>query len=106
MKTKMVTELVKIEVLQTTTNEQLEAKAELINSFLQKQDGFMDAELIKAVDGQIWYFIYHIENMEKLKAVGEKLRSSKLFDEINPLIVPGSLSVTFYSQMKNWQSIF
>jgi hypothetical protein len=97
-----ITEFVKIEVLQTTTNEQLLAKADMINLFLQKQDGFIDAELINAVEGNIWYFIYHIENMEKLKTVGEKLRNNKLFDEIIPLIVPGSLSVTFYRQVKNW----
>jgi hypothetical protein len=102
MKTTIITEFVKIEALQTTTNEQLVAKADVINTFLQKQDGFMDAELIKALEGNSWYFIYHIENMEKLKAVGEKLRSSKLFDEITPLIVPGSLSVTFYSKVKTW----
>lgn len=101
MKT-IITEFVKIEVLQTTTEEQLMSKAEIINAFLQKQDGFIDAELVKAVEGTIWYFIYHIENFEKLKAVGEKLRSSKLFDEITPLIVPGSFSVTFYNQLKIW----
>lgn len=102
MKTTVITEFVKIEALQTTTSEQILAKADVINSFLQQQDGFIDSELIKALDGNIWYFIYHIENMEKLKTVGEKLRSSRLFDEITPLIVPGSLSVTFYSQVKRW----
>ena len=102
MKTTIITEFVKIEALQTTTSEQLMAKADIINAFLQKQDGFIDAELIKAFEGNSWYFIYHIEDMEKLKAVGEKLRSSKLFDEITPLIVPGSLSVTFYSKVKTW----
>jgi hypothetical protein len=56
----------------------------------------------KAVEGNTWHFIYHIENMEKLKAVGEKLRSSKLFDELTPLIVPGSLGVSFHHKIKNW----
>lgn len=102
MKTTMITEFVKIETLQTTTEEQLLAKADIINNFLQKQDGFIDAELVKAMDGNIWYFIYHIENLEKLKVVGEKLRSSKLFDELTPIIVPGSLNVTFYRKFKNW----
>ncbi len=102
MKTTVITEFVKMEALQTTTSEQMLTKAEVINSFLQKQDGFIDAELIKALEGTIWYFIYHIENMEKLKAVGEKLRSSKLFDEITPLLVPGSMNVTFFSQIKRW----
>jgi ABC-type uncharacterized transport system substrate-binding protein len=102
MKNTIITELVKIEALKTTTEEQLLAKADIINDFLQKQDGFIDAELVKAVEGNIWYFVYHIENFEKLKVVGEKLRSNKLFDEITLLIVTGSLSVTFFRQLKTW----
>jgi hypothetical protein len=102
MKTKIITEFVRVEVLQTTSDEQLLAKAEIINQFIQKQDGFIDAELVKAMEGNVWYFIYHIENFEKLKTVGEKLRAMKLFDEITPLIVPGSMSVRFYQQVKNW----
>jgi hypothetical protein len=102
MKSTIITEFVKIEVLQTTTVELLIAKADIINEFLQKQDGFINAELVKAVDGNTWFFIYHIENFEKLKAIGEKLRVMKLFDEIIPLIEPGSMSVSFYCQFKNW----
>jgi len=103
MKSTMITEFVKIEALQTSSKEQLLAKAEVINSFLQKQDSFIDAELIKALEGNIWYFIYHVENFKKLEAMGEKLRSKKMFDEITPLIVPGSLSVTCYEVVKNWE---
>lgn len=102
MKNAIVTELLKVEAKQTTTIDQLTAKADIINDFLRNQDGFIDAELVKAVEGNIWYFIYHIENFEKLKVVGEKLRSSKLFDEITPLIIPGSMNVTFFSQVKKW----
>ena len=102
MKTTMITELVKMEVLQTTTTKELLSKAEAINSFLQNQDGFIDAELAKPLEGNIWYFIYHIENMEKLKTVGEKIRSSKLFNEITALVVPGSMSVTLFEQIKAW----
>lgn len=103
MKNTIITEFVKIEALQTTTDEQIKAKADVINKFLQKQDGFIDAELIKTVEGNVWHFIYHIENFEKLKVIGEKMRSSKMFDEITPLIVPGSLGVSFYTQLKTWQ---
>jgi hypothetical protein len=103
MKNTIITEFVKIEALQTTTNEQIQSKANVINHFLQKQDGFIDAELVKAIEGNTWHFIYHIENFEKLKVIGEKMRSNKMFDEITPLIVPGSLSVSFYLQLKSWQ---
>jgi hypothetical protein len=102
MKTTTITELLKVEALQTTTDEQILAKTGIVNSFLEKQDGFIDAEVIKAVEGNIWYFIYHIENMEKLRTTGEKLRASKLFDQIIPLIVPGSMSVSFYRQIGRW----
>jgi hypothetical protein len=102
MKNTIITELVKIEALKTTTDTQLLSMADIINDFLQSQDGFIDAELVKSVEGCTWYFIYHIENFEKLKVVGEKLRSNKLFDKITPLIVPGSLSVTFFHKFKKW----
>jgi hypothetical protein len=102
MKTTIITEFVKIEVLQTTTDEQIIEKADIINGFLQKQDGFIDSELVKALEVNTWYFIYHIENMEKLRAVGEKLRSSKLFDHLAPLLVAGSMSVSFFCQIKRW----
>ena len=102
MKTEIVTEFVRIEVLPTTTDEQLLAKANKINQFIQKQDGFIDAELVKAFEGNTWFFIYHIENLEKLKVVGEKIRAMKLFDEIIPLILPESMTVSFYQQFKIW----
>lgn len=76
--------------------------AATVNSFVQKQDGFINAELIKAIEGNTWYFIYHIENFEKVKAVGEKIRGMKLFGVFMPLIVPGSMSVSFYSHMNKW----
>jgi hypothetical protein len=46
MKNTMITEFVKFDLLQTTTEEQLLNKADLINEFLQKQDGFIDVELV------------------------------------------------------------
>lgn len=97
-----ITEFVKFELLQTTTQEQLLVKAEVINTFLQQQDGFIDAELVKAIEGNTWFIIYHIENMEKLRAVGEKLRNNKLFDELIPLITPGSMNFSFFNQVKKW----
>lgn len=98
----MITEFVKFELLQTTTEEHLLNKADLINEFLQKQDGFIDSELVKPFEGNTWYFIYHIENIDKLRVVGEKIRSIKLFNELVPLITAGSMVVTFFNQVKKW----
>jgi hypothetical protein len=57
---------------------------------------------VKALEGNTWYFLYHIENMEKLRVVGEKLRNSRLFDELTPLIVAGGMSISFFGQVKKW----
>ena len=99
MKAKMITELVNFKALETTTDEQLVLKVELLNEFQKKQDGFMDAELLKDVKGNAWCIIYHYESFEKLQAIGEKLRASKEFDEFISLIFPESLSITFYHQV-------
>jgi hypothetical protein len=102
MKNTMITELVRIEVLPSTTEEQVLTKANLINDFLQNQDGFIDAELVRAFEGNTWFLIFHIENIEKLRAVGEKLRSNKLFNELSPLIGAGSMNFSFFNQIKMW----
>lgn len=102
MKSNVITELLKIEALPGTTTEQVVEKADVINSFISQQDGFIDSELVRAVEGNTWYFIYHIENIEKLKAVGEKIRNQGLFGEIFPLIEPDSMKVSFYQKVKTW----
>ena len=43
-----------------------------------------------------------LESLKKLKAIGEKMRSCKIFDLFNPLIVPGSLCVTFNVRLRKW----
>jgi ABC-type uncharacterized transport system substrate-binding protein len=102
MKTSMITEFVKFQVLESTSDEQLLSSADILNDFQKKQDGFIDAEVVKNVAENAWCFVYHYESMEKVKAIGEKLRSSKVFDVFMPLIVPGSLNVTFHQQLRTW----
>jgi hypothetical protein len=102
MNNKMITELVRIEVLPSTTEEQILSKVNMINDFLQNQDGFIDCELVKEMEGNVWLLIYHIENMEKLRAVGQKLRSNKLFDELIPIITTGSMNFSFFNLSKKW----
>ena len=101
MKT-MITEFVEIRSLETTTDEQFLAKAEVLNDFLKMQDGYVDAELLKGIEGNIWRFIFHFESMEKVKSIGEKMRNSKEFDDFKTLIVPGSIVVTFYRRERKW----
>lgn len=102
MKNFKITELVKFQVKETTTEEQLLTAADFLNKFQEKQEGYLDAELIKGVAENEWYLVYHYEDMEKVKAIGEKMRSNKVFDEFMPLTVPVSVSVTFYQQIKKW----
>lgn len=102
MKDAIITEFVTFQVLESTTVEQLITKADFLNDFQKKQDGFIDSELVKDVKENSWCIIYHYESFEKVKAIGEKMRNSKVFDEFTPLIVPGSLSVTFHHHLKKW----
>jgi hypothetical protein len=102
MKNSIITEFVKFRVLETTTVEQLILKADILNDFQKELDGYKDAELVKGVQENEWYLVYHYESMDKVKVIGEKMRSSRLFDEFVPLVVPGSLGVTFYQQLKKW----
>jgi hypothetical protein len=102
MKNSIITEFVKFKVLETTSTEQLISKTDLLDEFQKKQDGYIAAELVKQVEENAWCLIYHYESMEKVKAIGEKMRSNKVFDVFMPLIVPGSLSVTFNHQLKKW----
>jgi hypothetical protein len=56
--------------LQTTTDDQLMSKADIFNDFQNKQDGFINAELVKDAEENAWFFIYHYESMEKVRAIG------------------------------------
>ena len=99
----MITEFVKFNVLETTTTEQLLLNADVfINDFQKKQDGFIDVELVKEIEGNEWCFIFHYENLEKIKAIGEKMRKSKEFNEFKSLVVPESMNVTFRQMLKRW----
>jgi hypothetical protein len=102
MKDTIITEFVKFKVLQTTTDDQLMSKADIFNDFQKNQDGFINAELVKDKEENAWFFIFHYESMEKVKAIGEKLSSCKEFDELKTLFVPGSIGVTFYPQLRKW----
>ena len=103
MKATIITEFVKFKALETTSDEQLISKADLnVNGFHKKQDGFIDAELVKDVEENVLCFIFHNESLEQIIAVGEKMRKSKEFGEFIPLIVPQSISATFYNHLRKW----
>ena len=103
MKATTITEFVKFKALETTSDEQLLSKADLnVNGFHKNQDGFIDAELVNDIEENAWCFIFHYESLEQIMAVGEKMRKSNEFGEFIPLIVPQSISATFYNHLKKW----
>jgi hypothetical protein len=102
MKTTTVTELVTFKLLETITEEQLLSKADLFNDFQKRQDGFIDAELVKDVKENAWCLICHYESMDKVKVIGENLRNSREFAEFTAELVPGSLKVSFHHTLKRW----
>jgi len=100
MKNTMITEFVEISLPETTTVEQFTEKAEKFANFLKKQDGYIDGEMVQALEGNAWRFVFHFENMEKVKTIGEKMRASSEFTEFKSVI--GSFGVTFYQQVRKW----
>ena len=103
METKIITELVQFKVLDTTTDEQIVTAVNNLNEFQNTQDGFLDAELVKDVKENSWCIIFHYENFEKLQAIGAKLRSNKVFSDFTSLVLPESLSISFYHHLKKWE---
>ena len=97
-----ITEFVQIRTFETTTDNQLFDRADAVVNFLKNQDGCLDAELVKGPTGTTWCFIFHYENMEKVKDIAEKMRSCEEFEALKSLLLPGSLEVSFFSQQKKW----
>ena len=100
MKT-IITEFVNFKVLETITDEQLIEKADrFIDDFMKKQDGYVNAELVKSTEGDKRCMIIRYVSFEKVKAIVEKLPGCKEFNEFKQLIIPGSIAVTFNPQLK------
>lgn len=102
METKIITELVQFNALDTTTDEQIVNAVNSLNEFQKMQDGFLDAELAKDVKENSWRIIFHYENFEKVQAIGALLRSNKVFFDFTSLVVPESLKISFYHQLRKW----
>ena len=95
-----ITEFVEISLPETTTVEQFTEKAENLVNFLKKQDGYIDGEMMQALEGNAWRFVFHFENMEKVKAIGEKMRASSEFAGFKSVIA--GFGVSFFRKMKKW----
>jgi len=96
----MITEFVEVSLPETTNVEQFTEKAENFAAFLQKQDGYIDGEMVKALDSNVWRFIFHFESMEKVKSIGEKMRASSEFADFKSLIA--GFGVSFFEQLRKW----
>lgn len=104
MKNTIITEFVRFQAIDSSTNDQLlSAGGTLISDFMKKQDGYINAELVKDIQENAWCFIIRYESMEKVKALVEKLRSSIEFEEFKKCVVPGSINVSFNLQLNKWQ---
>lgn len=93
-----ITEFVDISLPETTTVEQFTEKAENFVRFLKKQDGYIDGEMTKALEGNAWRFVFHFENLEKVKSIGEKMRAGSEFAEFKSVI--GNFGVSFFQQVQ------
>jgi hypothetical protein len=102
METKNITEIVQFKALDSTTEEQIVSAADRLNQFQKAYEGFLDAEIARDMKENSWRIIFHYENFEWVQEIGSHLRSSREFADFNSLVVPESLKITFYQQLKNW----
>jgi hypothetical protein len=100
MKETMITEFVEISLPETTTVEQFTEKAENFANFLKKHDGYIDGEMTHSLENNVSRFVFHFENMEKVKAIGEKMRASNEFAEFKSVIA--DFGVSFFKQARKW----
>jgi hypothetical protein len=52
MNEKIITEFEKFQLLETASVEQLISKTDILNEFQRKLDGYIDAELVKSIEGE------------------------------------------------------
>jgi len=102
METKIITEFVRFETLNATTDEQIVTAVNSLTEFQKKLDGFLDAEIVKDMKEESWRIIFHYEDFEKVQAIGAQLRSSREFADFNSLIASESLKISFSQQVNRW----
>jgi hypothetical protein len=57
MNTMIITELVKFQATENTSNEQVVNSINALNEFQKTQDGYIDSELVKATGQNAWVLI-------------------------------------------------
>jgi quinol monooxygenase YgiN len=102
MKKDVITEFVKIETLQTTTDDQLISKAEIIIQFLQKQDGFIDTELLYDKKENTWIMIQHWASLEQMKASSANMFMDNATEAFRDAIEPKSISISVFPVLRTW----
>lgn len=102
METKIITEVVQFEALDSSTDEQILSAVHGLNQFQKEYEGFLDSEIAKDLNEESWRIIFHYENFESVKTIGANLRSSKEFVDFTSLIEAESLKLYFGQQLKNW----
>jgi len=102
METKIITEMVHFEALDTTNDEQIVDAVQGLNRFQKAYEGFLDAEIAKDIKEDSWNIIFHYKNFEWVQAIGAHLRSSKEFSDFKSLIDTESLRISFGQQLKHW----
>lgn len=99
MKNTVITELVMFRLLETATDEQLQQAVKDVFTFHKAQDGFIDSKLVRSTDKGSYVFIQHYASMEHIEAVGPQIAKSPYFNRFKALVMPDSLTVSFYTQV-------
>lgn len=100
---KTITEIVTFSIADTISDEEIVAIVErLEENFLNKQKGFINAELIGGTERSQWIMILHWQSQEAVDAVGEVFSTAPETEEYRNSLT--SVNLHFAKQVGYWQA--
>ncbi len=102
MNKKLIVEIAQFKLASGVTDEEFIKEAEMVQkNFLEKQNGYIDRELLKDKDGQ-WIDILHWNSMEEAQRAAEVMMKEPTTQGFMQKIDPSSVKMLHLGQMKTW----
>lgn len=88
-------EILEFKFIPTIQDEEILIKINAtIEKFHKKQDGFIDAEVLKNTSEKLWYLILHYKSIANIKNSAENLKVSAEIDALKRIVVPDTIKIS------------
>ncbi len=99
----MIIEIAQFKLVSGVSDEEFLKEAEAVQkSFLEKQSGYIDRELLKSDDG-LWVDVLHWNSMKEAQKAAEVMMSDPATQGFMQKIDPSSVKMFHLMQMKSWK---